>query len=202
MKNEKILELLNSNKVEELKELLVQEIKLEGYQGASTKTNINKVYKHLKKVGEKRFALQYCCMIDNHQVFTDSYFAVKLAESDFNPLIEVFDSVKSNTSYPEMKFILAGGVNKPNFTIDCSDFLDMIHEAKAEAKAKNKDYIFLSNLNKHLGIKVLDLLIASLNLSKKSGIITIYNDYNNPLNPVGITKFNGSLGIICPVRAY
>ena len=194
MKNEKILELLNNNKIEELKRLLAEEIKLEGYKNKNTYKSVKN---HLVKTCKNKPVLQYCDFIEEKQIFTDSYFLSSLVKEDYNPLIE---KKPDDMIYPRTDTIITGIRSMCNemLEIKSEEFTEMIHELKTQALHNNKDYIYIEQIKRHFNIKLLEIAISTLNLNKNTDLKIYYNENKN--QGILIEKSNGSLLIVLPVR--
>lgn len=193
MKNEKILELLNNNKIEELKKILTEEIKLEGYKNKNTYKTVKN---HLLKACKNKPVLQYCNFKEDKQIITDTYFLSSLVKEDYNPLIEKYEDVMT---YPNIDGVVSGIRYRciEVFEINSEEFLEMIHELKTHALRDNKDYIYIEKIKRHFNIKLLEIAISTLNLNKNTELKIYFND--NTRHGILIEKSNGSFTIVLPV---
>lgn len=201
MKNEKILELLNADKIEELKKMLVEEMKLEGYRTGTQKNNFKKVANWLIKNCKNKPILKYCDIKEGHQIISDTIFLSNLVEEDHNPLINKYDE-KIFPYFPDTNYV-TGRYRKDlnnNITIKTDDLFNLINELKAQAKADDKKHIFIESINRHLGIQELEITLASLNLNKNDILTIWYND--NKRSAIIIEKENGSFSLLLPVAVY
>ena len=199
MNNKKILELLNNNKIDELKKLLIDEIKIESCT-IKAKNSFKKVANHLKKINKKRIVLHYSIFKNNMQFFTDSYFLSGLKKEDHNPLIpECTDEVGC---YPRLDSIIEK--NKQNAVlydhVKVSDFLQNLKELKTESILNNKTTIYLKEYDHSFDFKLLDLALSTLNL-KNDDVLTIRYSLKNAQAMI-FEKSNGSFTLVLPVINY
>ena len=199
MNNKKILELLNNNKINELKKLLIDEIKTESYT-TKAKNSFKKVYNHLKKINKKRIVLHYSIFKNDMQFFTDSYFLSGLKKEDQNPLIpECTDEIGY---YPRLDSIIEK--NKQNAAlydhVKVKDFLQNLNELKTESILNNKTTIYLKEYDHSFDFKLLDLALSTLNL-KNDDVLTIRYSFKNTQSMI-FEKSNGSFTLVLPVINY
>lgn len=200
MENQKILELINKNEIEKLKNLVIEELRLEGVKTSTGKTAFKKVANYLKKqTQEKRPVLSHCNIINDMQVFTDSYFISLVKAADFNPLITHYTTVFNESAYPKMDHIVEG-IEKKLDTIQVMSYSDLLLMIKEKSVDENK-YTHLEFCNKYFDIKKLEIALLSLNISNKKDTVAIH--YNLDKNSaIKIEKDNGSFTIILPIRKY
>lgn len=199
MDNKKILELLNNNKIDELKKLLIDEIKTESCT-TKAKNSFKKVANHLKKINKKRIVLHYSIFKNDMQFFTDSYFLSGLKKEDQNPLIpECTDAIGC---YPRLDSIIEK--NKQNAAlydhVKVKDFLQNLKELKTESILNNKTTIYLKEYDHSFDFKLLDLALSTLNL-KNDDVLTIRYSFKNAQAMI-FEKSNGSFTLVLPVINY
>lgn len=205
MKAEKILDMINSGKIEELKESLSQEIKLESIGSSSSKSNFKAVYNYLKKV-KQRPLLHYCDYQNGMQVFTNSYFATSVEEEDYNPLIPDYRTASYGyKSYPLVSGLaqnLVNSIGTQEITKTYDELVEIINGLKAEQKKNNTSSEYFQEIDKYFDYKLLEIALKSLNPSKTDTyIIRYHNDSFRSFNPILIQKsHNKSYTLVCPCK--
>lgn len=201
MKNTIILKMINENKLDELKEMLQQEIMLEGINNTSDKIRQQKIQKHFLKECKNRPVLQKYIIKDDKQYFTDSYFLVALVEEDQIQSLKEYD-LKNDGQYPELDYLINNQKksNRIYFELQYNELINQIKLAKVNKKETFDVYVEENRLLV-LGIKELEVFLLSMNF-KKDDIIKVYTDTKNNKLELGLNvyKDNGSYGLLLPCR--
>lgn len=201
MKNTMILKMINENKISELKEMLQNEIMLEGINTTSDKTRQQKIQKHFLKECKSREVLQKYIIKDDIQYFTDSYFLVALVKEDQIQSLKEYDP-KNDGNYPELDYLINNmkKANRIYFELEYNKLINQIKLAKANKKETFDVYVEDNRLLV-LDIKELEVFLLSMNY-KKDDILKVYTDTKNNKLEVGLNvyKDNGSYGILLPCR--
>lgn len=173
MNNQKILDMLKENKIEELKQLLENEILLEPVKNTSRKTAYKNVIKQLKKV--KNVVLQHCLYSNDYQYFTNTYWAFKCNKNNYNPLIP---EINENKYYPDIEKIF-NDTTAYCFsvaTFKAEDLLNKIRECKTFNNKNNKELkLNLNNTCRWVNYDYLELIINYM-YDKNDEVIIHYSD--------------------------
>lgn len=201
MDNTKILKMINDNRISELKEMLQQEIMLEGINNTSDKLRQQKIQKHFLKECKSRPVLQKYIIKNDIQYFTDSYFLVALVEEDQIQSLKECDP-ENDGQYPELDYLInnAKKSNRIYFELEHNELINQIKLAKANKKETFDVYVEDNRLLV-LGIKELEVFLLSMNY-KKHDTLKVYTDTrNNKLEvALNVYKDNGSYGLLLPCR--
>lgn len=194
MKNSKVLELLNQNKIEELKAELQDEIFTETLKAnPSAKKRYAAMKRYLKTISETRPILTKPCEVEydgeKYNSFTNSYSLVLTKESCGEiPMCDEPDR------YPDVTRLIP--TNGEDGKIDFDKVL-------AEAKSKgykytktaihNNDYLMRYN-GGYFRIALIDITYGVISNGQETNVL-----FNGKLRPITIQNELG-IGIILPIR--
>lgn len=194
MKSSKVLEMLNQNRIEELKAELQDEIFTESLKG---KPNVKKRYaamkKYLKTISESRPILTKPCEVtyngDKYNAFTNSYSLVLTTES-----CGELAMCDEPDRYPDV-----GRLIPTTGEEDKIDFNKVLAEAKSKGYKYTKNAIFSNDYLMHykdayFRMALVDITFSVINDGEE--IDVLYNGKHRPLT----IKNDLGIGIILPIR--
>lgn len=194
MKNSKVLEMLNQNRIEELKAELQDEIFTESLKG---KPNAKKRYaamkRYLKTISESRPILTKPCEVDfegsKYNSFTNSYSLVLTTES-----CGELEMCSEPDRYPDVGRLITFYGEE-----DRIDFNKVLAEAKSKGykytknAIHNNDYLMHYN-GAYFRIALVDITYSIIDKGEET---TVW--FNGKLRPLTIHNDLG-IGIILPIR--
>lgn len=194
MKNSRVLEMLNQNRIEELKAELQDEIFTETLKG---KPNAKKRYaamkRYLKTISESRPILTKPCEVEfegeKYNSFTNSYSLVLTKENCGE--LEMCDEPER---YPDVARLIVTSGEEGKI-----DFNRVLAEAKSKGYKYTKNAIHSNEYLMHykdgyFRMALVDITYGILDEGKKT---TVY--FNGKLRPLTIKNDLG-IGIILPIR--
>lgn len=187
--SKKVLELLNENKIEELKEMIRIDM-LTSDKKTSIAAGIKTFYNYIQKQGEARPILKKCLIDDDIQYITDSFIMLALKKEDF---IDLFEKAKEEDRYPNVKNVLR--YYDVNYTKEY-DVKQLFNFCKL-AIAEKTDVVFkCDDFNVLIDPKLLKLCLQGLQVN--DGVLQF--SFTGQHKPVKIVKNNGSIALIMPLR--
>ena len=194
MKSSKVLEMLNQNRIEELKAELQDEIFTESLKGnANAKKRYAAMKRYLKTISESRPILTKPCEVEfegeKYNSFTNSYSLVLTKETCGEiPMCE------EPNRYPDVARLIVTGGEEGKI-----DFNKVLAEAKSKGYKYSKNAIHSNEYLMHYNgayfrIALVDITYGIIDEGEET---TVY--FNGKLRPLTIKNDLG-IGIILPIR--